>query len=254
MRVDADAAPIAPQTSDAEFVASAPAEIEDAEYVASAGCNVASDRTYDLIPVSGGGLDHPHDQHGDLNLSLRGYTPVDAASSLVDINGPTDGDAPQIGAMLLGSPAQIATVYQVNQWNWACGDHGCRDGSPVGVEVSLIGLRTELGTPVSVPSRQAQIYGGGYVALVLYAEETRLTLVYTREDSVANGYTVHLENICVDPSLLALYRTAHQAGRGSLPAIRNGEIVGVAAGNEVGVAVRDRGAFGDPRSRKDWWR
>ena len=50
--------------------------------------------------------------------------------------------------------------------------------------------------------------GGGYRALVLYAEPTRLTLKYTREDDVVSGYTIHLENICVDANLLALYRSS----------------------------------------------
>jgi hypothetical protein len=79
-------------------------------------------------------------------------------------------------------------------------------------------------------------------------------VVYTREDSVANGYTVHLEQFCVDPNLLALYQADNGAGRGSLPAVHNGEQVGTTLYNQVLVGVRDRGEFADPRSRKDWWR
>jgi hypothetical protein len=70
---------------------------------------------------------------------------------------------------------------------------------------------------------------------------------------VANGYSVHLTNLCVDPNLLALYRSSNSAGRSYLPALRNEEVLGTAAGSLL-VAVRDRGVFLDPRSRKDWWR
>ena len=93
--------------------------------------------------------------------------------------------------------------------------------------------------------------------MVLYAEERRITLNYTRDDTVANGYTVHLENICVDPNLLALYRAQtdgsgwHITGR--LPALRNNQRLGTAFVGGVRVAIRDRGAFMDPRSGKDWW-
>jgi hypothetical protein len=103
-----------------------------------------------------------------------------------------------------------------------------------------------------------QIYRGGFIALVLYAEEQRITLGYTRRDNVAAGYAVHLENVCVNPNLLALYRAQRdQNGRhtsGFLPALRNNQVLGTALGDEIGVAIRDAGSFMDPRSHKDWWR
>jgi hypothetical protein len=95
--------------------------------------------------------------------------------------------------------------------------------------------------------------GSGYEALVLYATEDQLTLKYTREDHVVYGYTIHLENICVEPSLLALYQAWNDAGRGELPALRGSQPLGRARGGEIGVAIRDTGSFMDPRSRKDWW-
>ena len=95
--------------------------------------------------------------------------------------------------------------------------------------------------------------GSGYEALVLYASEERITLKYTREDNVKEGYTIHVENVCVEPSLLALYRERNEAGRGDLPALRAGQPFGRARGAEIGVAIRDTGSFMDPRSRYDWW-
>lgn len=242
----------APVVALAAEVASA-APVAQAAPVPDGNCPVSSNHQYTSVPTLGAQTNQPDSQHGDLNLALRGYAPVDALLSLVDINGPTDGDAPQLPGVL-GRGATIASAYKGRDWNWACGERGCRGDLLGNVEVSLIGLATSPGETISVPTRGAEVYGGGYVALVLYAEPSRLTLGYTREDSVANGYVVHLEDLCVDPNLLGLYRANNAAGRGSLPAVRNGEAVGVAQYNQVIVAVRDRGMFTDPRSRKDWWR
>jgi hypothetical protein len=119
--------------------------------------------------------------------------------------------------------------------------------------VTLAELATTPGEPLRVPDSGYSI-GSGYEALVLYAAPDRITLKYTRTDNVVHGYTLHLEGLCVDPTLLDLYRSWNAAGRGQLPALQSGQALGRAAGNTVGVAIRDSGAFMDPRSRKDWWR
>ncbi len=64
---------------------------------------------------------------------------------------------------------------------------------------------------------------------------------------------MHLENVCVEPGLLALYARWNNQGRKQLPALRAGQTIGTARGPEIGVAIRDTGSFMDPRSRKDWW-
>ena len=94
---------------------------------------------------------------------------------------------------------------------------------------------------------------------MLYAEEKRITLVYTRRDTVVGGYTVHLENVCVDPNLVALYQAQTGAEgwhtSGHLPALRNNQALGTVLGNEIQVVIRDgAGTFLDPRSKKDWWK
>jgi hypothetical protein len=73
------------------------------------------------------------------------------------------------------------------------------------------------------------------------------------KSNVVQGYTLHLEGLCVDPGLLASYRQWNAAGRGQLPALRAGQAVGRARAARVGVAIRDTGSFMDPRSAKDWW-
>ena len=87
----------------------------------------------------------------------------------------------------------------------------------------------------------------------MYAERTRISLHYARNDYIAPGYGIHVENVCVDPTLLAKYQQADAAGRGSLPALKNWQVFGTSIGGEVDVAIRDTGTFMDPRSRKDWW-
>jgi hypothetical protein len=217
------------------------------------GCGGPSGAQYSTVPVAGGGLSHPDSLHADLNLSVRGYSPANVDANLVDKNGPVDGDPPQL-AGIFGDyrGPRFGQAYKVNDWDWGCGEHGCALGPVAHVDASLIALEAGAGEPLGIPHRGAQVYGGGYKALVLYAEATRITLGYTREDSVANGYAIHLENICVDPNLLALYQASTAAGRGSLPALREDEVLGTASGSVL-VAVRDRGVFFDPRSRKDWW-
>lgn len=223
-----------------------------------AACPTSSLASFGLMPIDGPRTDHPDALHGDLNLSLRSYTPTVAFPGLVDYNGPTDPDAPYLAALF--EPPHfpgIRTVYQVYDWNWTgCGVDGCRGGLITNPAVTLVDLVTTPGELIYVPERGANIFGS-QIAMVLYAEERRITIGYTRRDSVAFGYAVHLENVCVDPNLLALYRAQvdSQGWRvtGRLPGLRHRELLGYAGGEEIQVAIRDRGTFLDPRSRKDWW-
>ena len=218
-------------------------------------CPTASTEEYVTIPVLPPPTDRPAAQHADLNLALRGAAAVAAPLGLVDFGGEADLDAPQLAGIFADNrTATFSSAWQVYDWNWSCGAAtGCRSNLISSPLVTLLGLRTAPGERLSIPGRGAEIYDGRYKALVLYAEERRLTLKYTREDNVVYGYTVHIENLCVDFNLLAAYRQADSRGRSSLPALRNGQAVGTAAGNEIRVAVRDVGSFMDPRSRKDWW-
>lgn len=195
--------------------------------------------------------DRPAAEHGDLNLALRGWSRTSANLSLVSYGGDTDVHAPQIDAMF--SPdrrPRFSSSYRVNHWHWGC---NCRGGPITDWDVTLLGMATTPGEPLSIPDSGYHI-GGGYEALVLYATENRLTLKYSAEDNVVQGYTVHLENLCVDPDLLRLYRDLNAAGRGQLPALREGQAFGRAGGSEILIAVRDNGTFLDPRSQKDWWK
>jgi hypothetical protein len=124
------------------------------------------------------------------------------------------------------------------------------------VDVSALGLPTTPGQVIHVPER----FGGGvvidvhgYKALVLYASQQSITLKYTREDGLAGGYTVHIDGICVEPTLQALYDQVDAEGRTDLPAVFGHQPIGRAWGEEIRIAIRDVGTLLDPRWQNDWW-
>jgi len=207
--------------------------------------------SYGSLTVNPPPTDRPAGEHADLNLALRGYAPTTAYLGLIDIGGGSDPNAPQLPGLFADNrTGAFNAVYRVYDWDWGC---NCRDGLITNPEVTLAGLGVTPGETIHVPDSGYTI-GSGYEVLVLYASPERITLKYTREDNVIKGYTLHVEGVCVEPNLLALYRSLNDAGRGRLPALRAGQAFGRARGGEVGVAIRDWGTFLDPRSRKDWWR
>jgi hypothetical protein len=218
-------------------------------------CPAVSSNSYTSTPILGESRDpdRPPLLDPDLNLANRGYTVTIGLLGLTAINGPTDDDAPQLAHLF--RPARVPdfpAIYQVYDWDWNCRVGGCV-GSPISVpEATLVEMVTTPSEPLYPPRRNATI-GGDHIALVLFAEQFRLTFTYTREDTPAVGYLVHVENFCVDPNLLALYQELHQAGRASLPGLRLDDSIGSALGESVLIAVRDTGSFMDPRSGKDWW-
>jgi hypothetical protein len=207
--------------------------------------------SYASLPVNPPPTDRPAARHPDLNLSLRGYAPASAPAEYIWIGGPTDERAPQL-TTLFAPPRRpdITGVWQVYDWDWTHDRRGDVITSP---PVTLASLDASAGEWLHLPDSGYDL-GQGYEALVLYAEHHRITLKYTREDNVVWGYTLHLENICVDPNLLALYQALDARGRVSLPALRAGQPFAQALSTSPGVVIRDNGSFMDPRSRKDWWR
>jgi hypothetical protein len=218
-------------------------------------CPATSANLYETTPI----LSNPRNATSppifdpDLNLLVRGYKPTLGVLDLVAINEPADDDAPQLAHLF--RPVRVPAfraLYQIHDWNWACCPGG-KVGEPIAEpEVTLVEMATTSGEPLYVPRRHASI-SRDYVAMVLYAEKFRITFTYTLDDSPARGYVVHIENLCVDPNLLALYAALHAAGRDHLPALRRGDSIGIAHSPSILVAVRDTGSFMDPRSGKDWW-
>lgn len=230
--------------------------MDEEEFVQFAGtCPAQSANQFVQISMAGVDAEHPDSAHGDFKLDLRNYQQTDAVLDFVELGG-VGSDPPQLAAIFADRRQPgFTSVHRVFKWDWECGDHGCATTEFTDkFDVSLAGLATNPGETISIPSTNAESFDGGFIAAVLYAEPTRLTVAYTRDGTVANGYSAHLENFCVDPNLVALYRQLNAAGRGELPGLKRGEIVGSAFEHEILVAIRDKGTFMDPRSRGDWWR
>lgn len=220
-------------------------------------CAPIPNQTYGTVAISGTSTDRPAAIHADLNLGFRGYTLTNQSRTLVDLAGETDPNAPQLDGLF--SPPRLPSfpsAWQVGDWDWTC---NCRVGWVIDPAVTLLGMGTSVAEIIDTPPFTAGIGSrpqallDGYAAMVLYATTQRITLKYTREDNVVNGYTIHLENICVEPNLLALYESWNSQGRSRLPAVNSRQPIGRARSGEILTAIRDTGTFMDPRSRKDWW-
>jgi len=217
----------------------------------TAGCQPIPGEEYTTLDVEGPPTERPAEDHPDLNLALRGYRVTDAGLGLVNYGRGDDPRAPQLrGLFADGRLPTVTTVYRVYDWDWV---RNWRGPLLAQHKVTLAGLRVDPGETIHVPNSEYEIESG-YEVLVLYASEERITLKYTREDDAVYGYTLHVENVCVEPTLLALYRAQNEAGRAELPALRAGQAFGRARGTEIGVAIRDTGRFLAPNSKGDWWR
>jgi hypothetical protein len=170
------------------------------------------------------------------------------------MNGPTDYSAPQLRGLFADKRTpNFPTVYKVHNWNWGGGPDGTRGPLLTQYDVTMLGMNVQQGEVIYVPNAGYSI-GDGMQVLVLYATTERATIKYTREDNVIDGYTLHIEGICVEPTLRQIYDQMERNGRRELLALAAGQPLGRARGNEIAVCVRDKGTFMDPRTQKDWWR
>jgi hypothetical protein len=209
----------------------------------------------------------PAYDHADKNIELRGYTAntdPGLERDLIDYGSDDPKQPPQFATLF--DPPRVPTLagfYQVHHWDWAASpDPGRRLGPILSPPVTALGLQTTPGEALHVPASGYDI-GGGMEVLVLFADHDTVALRYTREDSSAPpGYTIHIDNICTDPNLLALYNTLddpsgprYQYPNASygLPNLYAGQSFGVARTSEVVVAIADTGSFQDPRSLDEWW-
>lgn len=213
-----------------------------------AGCDIPN-TGYETVSVAGPSLSGDVSQNIDVNLGYRGYEQVDAPRQLVVLGPVHDGKAPQVSGMFADrrTPAIVQT-YQRYRWDDGC---DCVLDTYSRWDTTVLGLGVSPGETIYTPDSGYDI-GGGYEYLVMYAAETRITLHIGREDDFP-GYVIHIEDVCTDPDLLALYNQANAAGRNSLPALGGHQPFGKALGSEIKIAMRDSGSFMDPRSRNDWW-
>ncbi len=207
--------------------------------------------------------------HADKNLELRGYTPntdTGLVHELVSYGPAETPKPPQLATIF--EPSRVPTLtnfYRVHDWIWAPSPEPGTRGDPITAwPVTALGMETTPGEVVHVPVSDYDI-GGGMEALVLFADEDTVALRYTRDDSSGwAGYTVHLDNVCTDPNLLALYNSLDDPSGPRylyveseysypLPNVFAGQPLGSARDSEIVVSIVDTGGFMDTRSCNDWW-
>jgi hypothetical protein len=231
-------------------------------------CPVASGNSYAYGVAFQHDLDNPvrpAHLHADKNLALRSYSPTDPPLRELVAYGTEDPQPPQFATLF--QPYRVPPLvgfYRVYDWIWADPpDPGTRGGLITDYPVTALGLQTTPGEVLHVPESGYNIGGDPEMeVLVLFADEDSISLHYGREDSAALGYTVHVDNICTDPNLLALYnalddpdgpRYEYPVASYNLPNLPAGKSFGTARGTEVVVAIVDSGGFMDPRSCNEWW-
>lgn len=206
--------------------------------------------SYSSLSISGPPLTVDPDHNENLNLSYRGYEVTDAPLRLITYDGPpADTNAPQFPGLFADKRTpDFVRAYQRYRWDEDC---DCPVDTYSQWDATVLGMGVSRGETIYTPDSGYDI-GGGYEYMVMYAAETDITLHIGREDEF-HGYVIHIDGVCTDPDLLALYRQLHAAGRGELPALRGHQPFGKAVDTEIQIAVRDTGSFMDPRSRNDWW-
>lgn len=211
------------------------------------------------------GCDPPNDYRDcpelrpDLNIDLLNPVLISGYLGLNDFwGGETDSKAPQFSTLVAGNPTPVVTsLYQLHYWDWANNQPGVLVPRPPNLGsqydfATLVGFSTQPGQAILVPNSGYDI-GQGNEVMVLFATENSLTLKYTGDDNVFVGYTLYLNNIRVDPQLLAYYNQLNAAGRNELPVLMAGMKIGEAFSSEILVAIRDTGSFMDPRWIYAWW-
>jgi len=197
-----------------------------------------SSNVYSLIPLEGDRSTIFDSEDIEKNLSLRDPQMIEGAElSLLDSTGQVDLDGPQLWYVF---EAEFVAAYSLLD------DNGQRSQS----YPEAMGLATNPEAVITIPHRDATIHEGKYSAMVLFADQNNLTFVYTRKDSVEEGYTVYFMGIEVDPNLLDLYK-ASQGDQ--LPGLEMDQAVGTAKAHEIIVAIRHNGVFKDVRLKRDWW-
>lgn len=232
-------------------------------------CATTSSNSYASGFVSQFDMDNPVRpayNHADKNIELRGYT-LNTDSSLqrelVDYGSDDPTQPPQFATLF--EPNRVPTMsgfYQVHQWNWASSPQPGERAEPISQpKVTALGFDLEPGTTLHAPTSGYDI-GGGMEVVVLFADEDTVTLHYTREDTGALGYTLHIDQICTDPNLLALYNSLddpngsrYEVGSGgyNLPTLPAGQVFGTVGSSDMVLAVADTGTYQDARSCFEWW-
>ena len=235
----------------------------------SYACPTTSPHSYASGPAFQFDTDNPVRpayNHADKNIELRGYvlnTDPNIQRELVDYGSNDPTQPPQFATLF--NPYQVPPLsgfYYVGQWIWAPSPDPGTQGPPnTQYPATALSFALPPGIPLHTPSSGYNI-GGGMEVIILFADTDTIALHYSREDSAAVGYTIHIDNICTDPNLLSLYnsldnpngpRYDYPSAVYNLPTLPAGQIFGTTSSGQMVLATADGGAFQDPRSCNDWW-
>ena len=206
-------------------------------------------QSYGKMLVNGPPISPPAEENPDTNLGVCGYAPTTAELELVVLGPVADPKAPQFPALFTDNRVPLfSNAYHRYRNVWGV---GCTNDTYSPWDTTLLGMAVAPGEIIQVPDSGYDI-GGGYEVMVLYAAENRITFHVGNSDKL-DGYVIHVEDVCTEPDLLALYESLNAAGRQELPVLYGRQPFGRALGNEIKVAIRDSGHFLDPRSRNSWW-
>ncbi len=183
----------------------------------------------------------------NINIKLRGWQHFEGVLDLIDVGGDTDSKCPKFRTIF--EPERLPTFTELFQVGLFQGiDHGVEPSE----YAQLARWEVTPGEILKAPDHQYDL-GQDIAWMVIFVDDTLLTLKGTREDGIVIGYGFHFVDICVDPQIRQLYDQGNAAGRGELPGILHGQAIGRAKTNSMIIGIRDSGAFMDPRVRKDWW-
>jgi hypothetical protein len=181
------------------------------------------------------------------DYNIQSYHSVDQKKELFCYTHPQDPTDPPRLWTILGRTPTIQSTYLV-------------DLEPSSYPVHLIGLKTNRGEDVRVPTSGYPHIDQNYDVAVIYADRNSIVLRYAKSDNIAfdqgypRGYTVHIKNINVKDGL---WNRSFECSLGStknLPGLKGGDVIGTASGSEIIVGIRDSGSLMDPRWIQDWWR
>lgn len=245
--------------------------------VTGSGLGCSTGQGYSQGPVYQYDTDNPVRpayNHADKNLALRSYaidnSLTNSQKQIAALYAESEPLAPNLRGLFVDNRIpNVLNVYDVYDWNWANPPNpGTRGSGPVATTwpITVLGVQVTQGETIRVPSSGYDL-GAGVEAIVLYADSNRITIHYTRQDSTAVGYSIHIENICVDPNLLALYNSLDGTARNgqlypgtpdnitdyNLVTLTALQPIGKTSGTEMQIVIRDTGGFMDPRSLNDWW-
>ena len=205
--------------------------------------------------------DHPHEYDilGENYFSLKENT---GDPKILDLSYEDGGNVDAkmngfMGSMFRYKPNKVqAYGVKYNSVNKGT-DTDIKGNAPV------LTIPTDIGADVKVPTTEYDI-GGGYEAMVVFAESDRVTLHIGRHEyfvgsdenncnggKCSGGYWIYVKGICVDQKILDAYKSVKDIQEKAnadknpiqLPMVKPGHTLGKAIDNSVTVGVRDNGPF-----------